>query len=112
METIFVNTENDKMNEPHKFVVNLSQRLYLKRLNRHVALQNLSIYHTWKNIRKQCKNSKLKVIAPTWNDELELPDGSYSVSDIQDCINVSLKNMKHQQQFLLFMFTSIELIIG
>ena len=112
METIFMNTENNKMNEAHKFVANLSQRLYLKTLNRHVALQNLSIYHTWKNIRKQCKNNKLKVIVPTWNDELELPDGFYFVSDIQDCIDVSLKNMKHQQQFLLFMFTSIELIKG
>ena len=66
-------------------------------MNRHIALQNLSIYHTRKNIRKQCKNNKLKVIAPTCNDQLELPDGSYSVSDIQDSINVSLKNMKHQQ---------------
>ena len=38
------------------------------------------------NIRKQYKNNKLKIIAPTWNDEFKLPDGSYSVSDIQDYI--------------------------
>ena len=43
----------------------------------------MSIYYTWKNIRKQCKNNKLKIIAPTWNDEFELQGGSYSVSDIQ-----------------------------
>ena len=76
--------ENRKTNEPHKFVLGLSQRLDLRSLNKHAALQNLSIYYTWKNIRKQCRNNKLKIIVPTWNDEFELPDGSYSVSDNQD----------------------------
>ena len=71
-----------KTNEPHKYVLNLSQRILdLKSSDKHDALQNLSIYYTWKNIRKQCKNNKLKIIAPTWNDEFELPGGSYSVSD-------------------------------
>ena len=81
METIFMDVENSKTNEPHKFALNLSQRLDLKSMTKHVAFQNLSIYHTWKNI-SQYKN-KLKIIAPTWNDEFELSDGSYSVSDIQ-----------------------------
>ena len=76
METIFLNTET---NEPHIFVVNLSERLDLIRSDKHVAL-----YYTRKNIRKLYKNNKLKIIAPTWNDEFELPRGSYSVSDIQD----------------------------
>ena len=84
-----MNTENSKTNEPHKFVLNLSQRLDLKSSNKHVALQNLSNYYTWKNIRQQYKNNKLKIIAPIWNDEFELPDSSYSVSDIQDYIKVS-----------------------
>ena len=53
METIFMNTESSKTNEPHKFVHNLSRRLYLRSSNKHVALQNFSIYYTWKNIRKQ-----------------------------------------------------------
>ena len=61
----------------------------------HVALQKLSINYTWKNLRKQYKSNKLKIIAPTWNDEFELPHGSYSVSDIQDYIQFSIKNMKH-----------------
>ena len=56
----------------------------LKKFNKHVTLPNLSIYYTWKNIRKQYKNSKLKIIAPTWNNEFQLPDGSYSMSDNQD----------------------------
>ena len=82
METIFMNTEKIKTNQPHKFFLNLSQRLNLRSSDKHVGFQNIPIYYTWKNIRKQCKNNKLKIIAPTWNDESELPDGSYSVSDI------------------------------
>ena len=74
METMFVNMENGKTNEPHKFVFNLSQRLDLRSSDKHVDFQNLSIYYTWKNIRKQYKNNKLKIIAPTWNDEFEFPD--------------------------------------
>ena len=48
-----------------------------------------------KEIRKQYKNNKLKIIAPTWNNEFELPDSSYSVSDIQDYVEYIIKNMKH-----------------
>ena len=94
METVFMNTENSKMNEQNKFVLNLSQRLDLRSSDKHVALQNVSIYYTWKNIRKQYKNSKLKVIAPTWNDEFKLPDDSYSISDFQDYIEFIIK--KHE----------------
>ena len=71
---MFVNMENGKTNEPHKLVFNLSQRLDLRSSDKHVDFQNLSIYYTWKNIRKQYKNNKLKIIASTWNDEFELPD--------------------------------------
>ena len=56
METIFMNTKNSKTNEPHKFILMLSQGLDLPSLNKHVALQNLSLYYSWKNIRKQYKN--------------------------------------------------------
>ena len=94
METIFMNRENSKTNKPHKFVLNLSQRLDLRSSDKHVALQNSSIYYTRKNIRKQYKSNKFKIIAPTWNDEFELPDGSYSVSDIQDYIRFIIK--KHE----------------
>ena len=94
METIFINTENSKTNEPHKFVLNLSQRLGLSSSSKHVALWNLSIHYTWKNIREQYKSNKLKIIAPLWNDEFELSDGSYSVSDSQVHIKYIIKNMK------------------
>ena len=81
-----MDTENSKTNEPHEFVRNLSQRLDWRSLNKHVVLQNLFIYYTWRNIRKQYKKNKLKIKAPMWNDEFELPDGSSSVSDNQDYI--------------------------
>ena len=74
-----MNTENSKTNKQHKFVLNLSQRLDLKSSNKHVFLENVSIYLTWKSIRQQDKNNKLKIIVPMWNDEFELLDGSYSM---------------------------------
>ena len=70
------------------------QRLDLKSSNKCVNLQILSIYDKCKNIRKQYKNIKLK-ITPTWcNDKIELPDGSYSVSYIQEYIECIIK--KHE----------------
>ena len=91
MEAIIMNTENSKTSESHKFVLNLSQKLDLRSSDKHVALQNLPVYCTWKNVRKQYEKNKLKIIAPTWNDEFELPDGSYSVSCIQDYIEYIIK---------------------
>ena len=70
------------MSELHKFVLNLPQKLDLRRSNRYVALQNLSINQTWKNIKQQCKNNKLEITTPTWNDKFELSDSS----DIQHYI--------------------------
>ena len=58
METIFMNTKNSKTIEPHKVVVNLSQILNLRSSDKHIALQNLSIHYSWKNIRKQYKKQK------------------------------------------------------
>ena len=48
------------------------------------TLSNLSIYYTWKNITESYKNNKFKTSAPTWNEDFELPNGSYYVLDIQD----------------------------
>ena len=56
--------ENSKTNESHKFALNFSQRLDIKKSNKHVALQDLSIYYTWENMIKQNKNNKYKIIAP------------------------------------------------
>ena len=69
-------------------------KINLKRSVKYVALSNLSIYYTWKNIRKSCKNNKFKTSAPKWNEEFELPEGSYSVTDIQDYFKYILKNQE------------------
>ena len=114
METLFMNTENSKTSEPNKFFLNLLQTLDLRSLYKHVSLQNLFIYQTWENVRQQYKNSTLKIITSTWDDELELPDGSYSVQGTQDYIEYiikSMKNMKHYPLILLFIFTSTGLVI-
>ena len=90
-----MNTENTKTNELHQFVFTLSQTLDLRTSNKHVALRKISFYYMWKNIREQYKNNKLKKIAPTWNDEFGLLDGSYSVSDIQYYMDYIIKNLKN-----------------
>ena len=61
----------------------LTDKLDLRRGEKSIALSNLSIYYTWKNIKSSYNNNKLKTSDPTWNDEFELPDGLYSISDIQ-----------------------------
>ena len=84
MKTIFMNTENSKTNASHKFRLSLSDKLNLKDPNKNIALGNLSINHAWKNIKSANNNKNFKISAPTWNDTFDLPDGSYSIEDIQD----------------------------
>ena len=82
METIFMNTENSQTNEPNRLKLDLANKLNFKNPNKNVALANLSIYYTWKNISSEYSNNKFKISAPTWNDIFDLPDGSYSIDDI------------------------------
>ena len=56
-----------------------------------MALVNLSIYYTWKNIKSEFDNNKFKISAPTWNETFDLPDGTYSIADIQDYFKVIIK---------------------
>ena len=95
MDTIFMNSENSKTSEHHVLVLKLTDKLDLRRGQKTVALSNLSIYYTWKNIKNSYNNNKFKISAPTWSEEFELPDGSYSVSDIQDYFEYILK--KHSK---------------
>ena len=95
MDTIFMNSENSKTSEYHVLVLKLTDKLDLRRGQKTVALSNLSIYYTWKNIKSSYNNNKFKISAPTWNEEFELPDGSYSISDIQDYFEYILK--KHSE---------------
>ena len=91
MDTIFINSENSKTSDPNRLLLNLLDKINLKRKHKYVALSNLSCYYTWKNIRKSYKNNKFKISAPTWNDEFELSHGSYSLSDIQENFKYILK---------------------
>ena len=86
-----MNSDNSKTSDPHRLLLNLTNKINLQRSNKYLALSNLSIYYTWKNIKKSCKKNKFKISAPSWNEEFELPDGSYSVSDIQDYFEYILK---------------------
>ena len=82
-----MNSENNKTSDPYRLLLNLSDKI----INKYIALSNLTIYYTWKNIKKLYKNDILKISASTWNEKLKLPDGSYSVSDIQDQFKYALE---------------------
>ena len=84
MDTIFMNSENSKTSKSHVLELKLTNGLDLRIGEKVIALSNLSVYYTWKNLKSSYNNNKFKISAPTWNDECELLDGSYSVSDIQD----------------------------
>ena len=95
MDTIFMNSENSKTSEYHVLVLKLTDKLDLRRGQKTVALSNLNIYYTWKNVKSLYNNNKFKISVPTWSEEFELPDGSYSISDIQDYFKYILK--KHSE---------------
>ena len=78
-----MNSENSKTSRPHVLTLKLTNKLDLRLGEMVIALSNLSIYYTWKNIKSSFNNNKFKISAPTWNDIFKLPDGSYSISDIQ-----------------------------
>ena len=84
MDTIFMNSENSKTSKPYVLKLKLTSKLDLKISKKVIALSNLSIYYTWRNIKSSYNNSEFKISAPTWSDKFELPDGSYSVSDIHN----------------------------
>ena len=86
-----MNTLNSKTNESNKFMYQLTDKLNLNNPNKNMALTNLSIYYTWKNIKSEYNNKKFKISAPTWNDTFALPGGSFSVSDIQDYFEYIIK---------------------
>ena len=92
METFFMNTS--KTNEPNRFKYDLIDKLDLKNPNKNMALGNLSIYYTWKNVKSTYNNNKFKISAPTRNETFDLPDGLYNISEIQDYIEYVIK--KHE----------------
>ena len=95
MDTIFVNSENSRTPIYDVLVLKLTDKLDLRRGQKSIALSNLSIYYTWKNIKSSYNNNKFKISAPSWSDGFELPDGSYLISGIQDYFEYILK--KHNE---------------
>ena len=91
MATIFINTENSETNESRRFKLDLADKLILKNPEKNMALANLSICYTWKNTKTEYNNNKLQISDPTWNETFDLPDGSYSVDDIQDYFEFIMK---------------------
>ena len=89
-----MSSENSKICESHRFKLDLTDKLNLKNPKKNMALANLSICYTWKNIKSEYSNNKSKISIQTWNDIFDLPDGSYSISDIQDYFEFIIKNYK------------------
>ena len=100
MNTAFMNSGNSKTSDPCRLLINLLDKIDLKRKNKYIALSNLSIYYAWKNINKSYKNNKFKISDPTWYEEFELRDGWYSISGIQDYFEYIFKKHWEKQSIL------------
>ena len=86
-----MNTLNSRAIESNRFIYQFNDKLNHKNPNKNMALANLSIYNTWKNIKSEYNSNKFKISTPTWHDEFDLLDGSYSVSDIQEYFEYIIK---------------------
>ena len=71
MDTISMNSENSKTSKPHVLTLKVTKKFDLRLGEKVIALSNISIYYTWKNIKSSYNNNKFKVAAPTWNDKFE-----------------------------------------
>ena len=89
-----MNTANRETKHSNKFVYNFTDKLNSKNPNKNIALANLSIYYTWKNVKSDYNNSKFKISAPTWNETFDVPDGSYSIAALQNYFEYIIK--KHE----------------
>ena len=97
-----MNSENSRTSDPrrHYSTLQLTVKIDLRRKDKYIALSSLSIYYVWKNIKKSYRNNKFKVLGPTWNEEIKLPDGAYSKADILDYFEYILK--KYAEKQLIF----------
>ena len=84
MDTTFINSENSKTSEPHVLIFKLTDKLDLRRREKSIVSSNIIIHYTWKNMESSYNNNKFKTSVSTWNNNFELLDGLYSVSDIPD----------------------------
>ena len=89
-----MNTANSKTKHSNQFIYNFTDKLNLKNPNKNIALANLSIYYTWKNVKSDYNNNKFKISAPTWNYMFDVSDGSYSIAALQNYLEYIIK--KHE----------------
>ena len=82
-----MNSENSKTSKPHVLILNLTDKIDLRRGEKwHCFIKSQHLIHT-----EKLNNNKFKISAPTWNNEFKLPDGSYLILDIQDYFEYILK---------------------
>ena len=112
MDTVFINSESSKTSEPHVLILKLTDKLDLRRGEKIIALSNLNIYYTWKNIKSSYNNNKFKISAPTSNDIFELSDELYSVSNIQDYFEYILKKHIKKQIYVSIHKPSIQIYVS
>ena len=93
MDTMFMNSKNSKISDPHRLLLNLTDKINLKRSDKYVALSNLSIYYTSKNIKKLYKNNKFKISAPTWNENFNYLMDHILYQIFKIILNIYLKDM-------------------
>ena len=105
-----MNLDNSKASKPYILKLKLTSKLDLRLGEKVIALSNLRIYYTWKNIKSSYNNNKFEISAPTRNEEFTLPDRSYSVSDIQDYFEHILK--KHGQKLMIMIMIKIMIKIS
>ena len=99
MDTIFMTSGNSRTPETHISKLKPTDKLDLRVDKKVVALSNVSIYYAWNNIKSSYNNNKFAISTPTWNEEFLLPDGFYSISDIQDYFEYILK--KHGKKLMM-----------
>ena len=96
MDTIFITSENSKTSAPYVLILKLTDKLDLRRGEKSIALSNLSIYYTWKTIDSSYNNSKFKISAPTWNDNLNYQMGHILYQIFKTILSIFKK--KHNEK--------------
>ena len=107
MDTIFMNSKNSKISDPHRLLLKNKKKIDLRRSDKYMALSNLNIYYTWKNIKNSCKNNKFKISAPTQNGDdwwnCLMDHILYKIFKIT--LNISSKNMRQLLIILQLWYT-------
>ena len=110
MDTIFMNSENSKTSDSHRLLLNLRDKIDLRRKDKYIALSNLSIYYTTKNT-KIYKNNKFKISAPTWNEEFRFSDGlkEHGEETVNPSIRIYINKIENRITFKIKAVCYLEL---